>query len=106
MVSRYNFKKLVDLEFQDQINVIQNSSFLSKISILLQKLTFFYKMQSSHRLNEYTTLYNNSTPIIVDSIDMSLSLHSSRSSYPDSQKSCAELNLQRRKSISMRFIHS
>src|SRR5204862_1589751 len=101
MISRYNFKKFVDLEFQNQINIIQNSSLMTKISILLQKLTFFYKMQSFHRLDEYTTLYNNSTSVIVDNIDMSLSLHSSRSSYTDSQKSCVESNLRRRKSISM-----
>src|SRR5947207_6379240 len=77
---------------------------MSKMSILLQKLTFFYKMQSFHRLDEYMTLYNNSTSITVDNIDMSLSLHSSRSSYTDSQKSCVESNLRRRKSISMHFI--
>ena len=104
MTSRYNFKKLADLGFQDQINAIQNLSLMSKMSILLQKLTSFYKMQSFHWLDECTILYNNSTSITIDNIDISLFLHSSRSSHIDSQKSCAESNLQRRKSISIHFI--
>jgi len=50
------------------------------------------------------TLYNNLISIIIDNIDISFSLHSSRSSHIDSQKSCAESNLRQQKSISMHFI--
>ena len=59
--SRHNFKKLADLGFQDQIDILHHPPPESKMSTLRRKLHSFFKMPSLHQHDEAMTRYNNPT---------------------------------------------
>src|SRR5947207_8029775 len=95
IVSRHNFKKLVDLGFQDQISSLQHSSSESKMSILRQKLHIYFKMPLHLQQDMNMTPYNSHTNLTIDRMDtFSFISLSSKSSRTDSPKLYIKSNSQ------------
>ena len=66
--SQFNFKKLADLGFQDQIHTLCHPPSSSAMSNLLQKLNFSYIKPSPQQLGEIMSQSNNHTKPAADII--------------------------------------
>src|SRR5438552_18521050 len=95
VISWHNFRKLADLDFQDQINSLQHLSSESKMLILRQKLHIYFKISLHLQQDMNMTSYNSHMNLIVDRMNIfsSTSL-SSKSSCTDSSKLYIKSNSQ------------
>src|SRR5947207_5912242 len=107
IASRHNFRKLADLDFQDQISSLQHSLSESKMSTLRQKLHIYFKMPLYLQQDMNMTPYNSHTNPTIDRMDTSLSISlSSKSSRTDSPKLYVKSNPQRPRRTPRHFAQS
>ena len=92
VASWFDYKKLINLEFQDQLHSLHHPSLSYKMTILHQKLRFFY---STHWQHQHDRTMNQFRDHISDTASFMTIINFQPSSNPsltDSSKSCAISN--------------
>ena len=104
--SQFNFKKLADLGFQDQLHTLCHPPSSSAMSNLLQKLNFSYIKPSPQQLGELMSQSNNHTKPTGDIIATCPTPLLPRPSPTGLPKSWRKLNQPRRRLIATPFSRS
>ena len=91
--SWFDYKKLTNLEFQNQLYSLRHFSLSHRMMILRQKLYFFYNTHWQYQYDETTNQFRNHTSDIISFTIIINFQSSSNLSFTDSSKSYTISNL-------------